>query len=121
MATAGKAVQPFLPEPETPPDPRAPGPFAFADNDYLNGILQQAGFKNIDISPVTATLHIADNLDDAVDFQQRIGPLARALSELEGDQQAQAIAAARAELGAHMTSDGLNLGAACWLAQATAR
>jgi len=120
MSTAGKAVKPFLPEPETPPDPRAPGPFAFADVDYLNGVLQQAGFHNIDISPVTATMHIADNLDDAVEFQQRIGPLARALSELEGEQQTQAIAAARAELNNHMTSDGLNLGAACWLAQATA-
>lgn len=121
MSTAGKAIKPFMTEPETPPDPRAPGPFAFADADYLNGVLQKAGFNNIDISPVTATMHIADNLDDAVEFQQRIGPLARALAELEGEQQEQALAAARAELSSHMTDDGLNLGAACWLAQATAR
>lgn len=121
MSTAGAAIKPFMQEPATPPDPRAPGPFAFADTDYLNGLLDQAGFKNIDISPVTAQMHIADNLDDAVEFQQRIGPLARALSELEGEQQEHALAAARAELSKHMTDDGLNLGASCWLAQATAR
>lgn len=121
MSTAGAAVKPFMTEPETAPDPRAPGPFAFADTDYLSGVLEQAGFNNIDISPVTAKMHIADTLDDAVAFQQRIGPLARALSELEGEQLEQALAAARSELSKHMTDDGLNLGAACWLAQATAR
>ena len=66
-------------------------------------------------------MHIADTLDDAVAFQQRIGPLARALSELEGEQQEQALAAARAALSEHMTESGLNLGASCWLARATAR
>lgn len=121
MSTAGAAIKPFMTEPETPPDPRAPGPFAFADTDYLNGVLEQSGFKNIDISPLTTQMHIADDLDGAVAFQQRIGPLARALSELEGEQQERALAAARAELAKHMSDDGLNLGASCWLAQATAR
>ena len=120
MATAGAAIQPFLPEPETPPDPRAPGPFAFADVDYLNGILSDAGFNNIDIAPLTAELHLADTLDEAIEFQQRIGPLARALAELEGAAQQQALDAARNALAEHMTDAGLNLGAACWLARATA-
>jgi len=120
MSTAGAAISEFLPQPETKPDPRAPGPFAFADSDYLNGILDSAGFQNISIAPVTETLHIADTLDEAIESQQRIGPLARALAELEGDAQKAALHAAREALADKMTPAGLDLGAACWLVTATA-
>ncbi len=41
------ALAPFVAAPETPPDPRAPGPFAFADTAYLGGILEQAGFRDV--------------------------------------------------------------------------
>ncbi len=120
MSTAGAAISEFLPQPETKPDPRAPGPFAFADSDYLNGILDSAGFNNISIEPTTATLHIADTLEEAMDSQQRIGPLARALAELEGDAQRAALEAAREALADKMTPTGLDLGAACWLVKADA-
>lgn len=120
MSTAGAAISSFLPEPATKPDPRAPGPFAFADVDYLTGILEQAGFNHIDMSPVTADLHIADTLDEAMESQSRIGPLARALSELEGAPRIAALAAAREALADKMTPTGLDLGAACWLVQASA-
>jgi SAM-dependent methyltransferase len=32
------------------PDPRAPGPFALADRDHLEGLLSHAGFSSIDIA-----------------------------------------------------------------------
>jgi len=118
MAIGGQAVAPFLPVPETPVDPRAPGPFAFADKGYLRSTLQIAGFSQIDIDDIRPTLHVADNLDDALKFQSEIGPVARALSELDGDVQAQAIQAARDALSEHMTPNGLDLGAACWLVSA---
>ncbi len=118
MAISGAAIQPFLTPPETPPDPRAPGPFALADKDYVAQILSDAGFADIDIRSVTADVHIADNLDDAVESQSRIGPMARALAELEGEKRDQAVAAAREALSAHVTEDGLDLGAACWLVHA---
>jgi len=119
MSTAGAAINEFMPEPETKPDPRAPGPFAFADSNYLTDTLENAGFKNISISPLTATLHIADTLDEAMDSQQQIGPLARALADLEGEAQAAALNAAREALADKMTPAGLDLGAACWLVKAT--
>lgn len=118
MSVGGAAIAPFLPEPETPPDPRAPGPFAFADKDYLAGLLTTAGFTNIDIEPVDRTLKLADTLDDAMRFQGEIGPVARALSELEGTQKEQALAAARAALAEHVTDTGIHLGAAIWLVRA---
>lgn len=33
------------------PEPRAPGPFAFADPGYVEEILQKAGYKNVGIAP----------------------------------------------------------------------
>lgn len=118
MAVSGAALQPFLQPPETPPDPRAPGPFAFSDEDYLAQILGDAGFSEVDIRSTTADVHIGDDLDDAIDSQSRIGPMARALAELEGEQRERAIAAARAALSPYVTESGLDLGAACWLVYA---
>lgn len=115
MAVAGQAIQPFLPAPAEAPDPKAPGPFAFADPGYVTGILEAAGYGAVEHESITPTLHLADDLDDAIRFQGRIGPLARALAELEGDQREAALAAAREALAAHMGPDGLNLGAACWI------
>lgn len=118
MSIGGQAVAPFLPKPDSPVDPRAPGPFAFADKGYLRSILQVAGFSQIRIEGITPTLHLADNLDEAMEFQGRVGPVARVLAELEGDAKAQALDAARAALAEQVTEDGINLGAACWLVTA---
>ena len=120
MSTAGAVINRFLPEPAEKPDPRAPGPFAFADTEHVDSILAVAGFKNISINSVTATLHIADTLEAAIESQKSIGPLARALAELEGNAQREALAAATEALRDKMTPAGLDLGASCWLVQATA-
>ena len=85
MSTAGQAVAPFLPKPAAPPDPRAPGPFAFADPSYLRSVLEQAGFASIEIEDLRVTLHLGDDLEQAMAFQTDVGPVARALAELEGE------------------------------------
>jgi len=118
MAIGGAAVQPFLTPPEVAPDPRAPGPFAFADAEYLEGILSGAGFKGIEIEPVGAQVHIGDDLEDAMEAQSRIGPVSRAIKELEGEVQEKALVAVREALVPHVTKAGLDLGAACWLVTA---
>ena len=118
MSIGGQAVAPFLPKPESPVDPRAPGPFAFADKGYLRSILQVAGFSQIKIESINPRLHVADSLDEAMEFQGRIGPVSRVLAELEGDAKAKALAAAREALAPLVKTDGLDLGAACWLVTA---
>lgn len=118
MATAGQAVLPFLTKPPTPPDPRAPGPFAFADRDHLRSTLEAAGFASIEIESLRVTLHVGDDLDQAMAFQADIGPVARALAELEGETRTRAIAAAREALAKHLGPTGIDLGAACWLVTA---
>lgn len=118
MSLVGAAIQPLLPEPETPIDPRAPGPFAFADAEYLSGVLAAAGFSNVRIEDYRTTLHIADDVDTALESLSEVGPLARALTELTGDALAEAMQIARDTLQQHATSDGLDLGAAVWMVSA---
>lgn len=120
MAVAGAAVQPFLSEPAETPDPRAPGPFAFADPDYVRDILEGAGFAGIEVESFTPALHVGDSLDNAIALLQQVGPLSRALAELQGAARDDAIAAARAALEPHVTADGLNLGSATWIVRAGA-
>ena len=115
---AGKAIQPFLPQPEEPVDPHAPGPFAFADPEYLTGLLEDAGFADVNLDSVKRDLHLADTLDEAIEFQGQIGPVARALAELEGEQKAAALDAARSALSSYVTESGIELGGAVWLVSA---
>ncbi len=119
VSVGGAAIAPFLPEAE-PPDPKAPGPFAFADRDYLHGILSQAGYADINIDPVHVDLNIGRDLDDAMEFQGQVGPAARALAELSGEQREAALAAAREALQAFVTPQGVVLGSATWLVSAKA-
>jgi ubiquinone/menaquinone biosynthesis C-methylase UbiE len=70
---------------EIPPAiPRAPGPFAFEDTDYLNEILAAAGFSAIEISAHGGPLPIggaASTPKSAVDFAFAALAFGRALDE----------------------------------------
>ena len=121
LSVAGKAVQPFLPQNVNPlPVPPGPDPFAFADTAHVEGILGQSGFRDMAFRSLTPTLHLADDLDGAIAFQTRIGPLSRVLAELQGDRRDDALAAARDALKAHVGPDGVRMGAAAWLVTARA-
>jgi SAM-dependent methyltransferase len=80
MTVPFAAVLPLLPAPPVPPPPDAPGPFAFADRDRLDGILKAAGFSDIAIEPNDQPLGWG-SLDDAVTVALNIGPLGAALRE----------------------------------------
>ena len=51
------AARPYLPQ-SPPPDPLAPGPFAFADPDRVRSVLAEAGFARIAITPCDSRLPI---------------------------------------------------------------
>ena len=119
MSTAGAAVRKYFPVDKAGDDNNhEPGPFAFADPDYVRDVLVTSGYMDIEIAPVRATLHVASDLDDAIWFQSRVGPLARVLQELAGEALDNALADARDALADHLTKDGINLDAATWLVKA---
>ena len=120
MAIPGKAVAEFLPPMDPPPQPTDPGPFAFADPDYLESILTQAGFKQIELESIEAGMYLGSSLDEVMEYQKFVGPVARVVSELEGELQEQAIAVARAAFAEHLTDSGITLPGRVWLVSARA-
>lgn len=66
--------------PPAPPQPGAPGPFAFADPERVRGILAKAGFADIAVEPLEMPLG-GFGLEDALKMALRIGPLAALLRE----------------------------------------
>jgi SAM-dependent methyltransferase len=57
-----------------PPVPGAPGPFAFADADRVRGVLEQAGFSEIAMTPHDAEMG-GHAPEDALTLALRVGPL----------------------------------------------
>ena len=104
--------------PQEPPDPTAPGPFAFADPERVRGILTASGFNDIDIVAYDEKIGGGD-LETSLDLSLRIGPLGRALRE-NPDRREAAVAAVREALAAHAGPDGVKLAAAAWIVTARA-
>lgn len=72
---------------QPPADPLAPGPFAFADDKRLHGLLSEAGFSRIDIRRSEAMLRLGTTARGAAEQSLRIGPVSR-LAREAGPQQA---------------------------------
>jgi len=59
------------------------------------------------------------DIEQAIDFYVKVGPLARVIAELEEPKRTDALNAVREILQPHMTDQGLRLKSACWLVKAT--
>lgn len=115
---------------ETPadPDPTAPGPTAFADPDRVRSVLTSAGWSEVSVDPLDATLDYAYDGTDGVDnrlatiFATTTGRRARARlqpSMTEADW-ASLVDDVRERLREELTDGRLLLPAACWLVTARA-
>jgi SAM-dependent methyltransferase len=113
------AARPHLPEPP-PMDPRAPGPFAFADRAYVTEFMTRAGFEGVTIDPLETELSIGSSLDEAVTFTAKMGPLSRGLSTVEPGIRDRAVAAVREALAREANGGQIKLGARCWIVRARA-
>ncbi len=107
---------------ETPTD--APGPFALADRERVQRILEAAGwaevsFESVDFAYIAGAGENA--VDDAVSFFQVIGPAARVAAGL--DRQAQDAFAERLRryLGGHAQGQLVALPGAAWIVSARSR
>jgi SAM-dependent methyltransferase len=111
-------------EPSPPPIPGEPGPFAFADDQLVRGILAQAGFEKITFTPIDQQMIIGqpgdspETFKSAVDFALMFGPLGRRLAEMDRARVEAVRAAITQGLQAHRSSDGVKLPAAIWVVEA---
>ncbi len=106
---------------EPPTDPHAPGPFAFADRQRVEGVLSDAGWREIDFEPYDFAMIAGagdDPVEDAVGYFSTIGPAARAASEMDVDERERFLARVR-ELAARNRHEGIvSLRAAVWIVTA---
>ena len=113
-----EAAKPLLPSFEAP-GPDEPGPFAFADNARVEGILAAAGFTDIGFEPHDVKLCVGrGDLVTCVDVTLKLGPVSRLLREA-GEQAVPAVTAAvRAALAPYHTGDRLEMMSAVWVVTA---
>jgi SAM-dependent methyltransferase len=112
-------ARPMLP-PQPAVDPRAPGPFAFAEPDYVREVLSGAGFHDIRVDPLIESLLLGRDVESALEMVCEVGPLSRSLADLEPTLRARIVSAVREPLQAALTAAGVALGAACWIVRAAA-
>ncbi len=107
-----QAALPLLP-PVEPPDPTAPGPFAFADPSRVRSILADAGYGSVTINPFDAHIGAGD-LEQTLKLALGVGPLGRALRE-HPEITDNVVDAVRDVLSGYLTSDGVRMPAAVWI------
>jgi len=115
MRVPMEAAQSLLP-PSPPTDPLAPGPFAFADRDRVQSILEEAGFLDVAIGGFDTSIG-GSTLDQTVDLAFRVGPLGAALRE-RPDLAPSVTGAVRSALATFETPAGVLMPAAVWIVQA---
>jgi SAM-dependent methyltransferase len=116
-----RAARRVLPAPAQSPDPRAPGPFAFAERDYVHGILRQAGFSQIELAPFDAAVPLSTTgLEGAIEQALRIGPTSRLLADQPEEVVARVREEVRRELEPLIEGDRVDLTGAVWLVTARA-
>lgn len=101
-----------------PPEPGAPGPFAFADPDRVRSILGAGGFTDVDVAPHDQKIGSGD-LATTLAVALKVGPLGGLLRE-NPDKREVVIDAVRAMLAAHEGPDGVKLDSATWIVTARA-
>jgi SAM-dependent methyltransferase len=115
MTTAAAAAAPWLPS-LPPPDPDAPGQFAFADPERVRRILHASGWRDVEIRAVDVRTSVAEG--DLMVYAARMGPVGRALGELDPERRASAVAAVQAAFGRLVEDGTAQVDTACWLVRA---
>lgn len=107
---------------EMPANPEAPGPFAFADADRVERILDQAGFRDVDVRghDVTISLGGGTSLDEATGLVMDLGPLARVMVNAPPDKRSVVEREVREAISGSMTPRGVEMPGAIWLVTAKA-
>jgi SAM-dependent methyltransferase len=107
-----QAALPLLP-PVAPPDPTAPGPFAFADPSRVRSILADSGYGSVTIDPFDTDIGGGD-LEQTLKLALAVGPLGRALRE-HPELADNVVEAVRDVLSNYLTSNGVRMPGAVWI------
>ncbi|NUQ75030.1 MAG: methyltransferase domain-containing protein [Polyangiaceae bacterium] len=115
-AMAAMQVLPF-----TPPDPDAPGPFAFADSGKVRGILERAGFVEVAFEPIDRELAVGgegSDIERTVDFLMNMGMVAAAARQAPPEALPKARQAVREVLAQYQRDGSVRMQSASWVVTA---
>lgn len=122
LSIVAGAVAPHVALPSLGGQAGGPGMFSLKDGSEVAALLDQAGFINVDIEPVSTGVLIGGGgtLDEAVDFLLGMGMVRGLLSHLDPDPRTPAVETIRGSLADRDEPGvGVRLGAAVWLVSAT--
>ena len=111
----GAAAAPLLDAPPTPSAPGAPGPFGFADDARVCGILAEAGLRDAKAEALDLPMLLAGGgVEEALEVSLQVGPCGQIVRENPhlADKVRDVV---RAALAAHLTDAGVSLPAAAWV------
>lgn len=121
LQTMMGAIAAYVTPPETPPDPHAPGPFAFADTAYLRDVLEQAGFGAIEITPCARDMPVGGVSASPREAAEFVLDAMHLAGEVPDDQREAAIASMADALAPHhVPGRGNLLPGKAWLVSARA-
>jgi SAM-dependent methyltransferase len=105
-----------------PPDPGAPGPFAFGDADRVRAVLAAAGFADVAVEPFETRMLLGGrgDLEHAVTYIRQTGMGRAIFADPDAAATQAALGGVRAALAPHLEADGVRLGAAAWIVTARA-
>jgi SAM-dependent methyltransferase len=107
---------------DSPPSPDAPGPFAFARPERVEGILGAAGYRNVVLRALEVDLTIGGGLPmtETVSFLLEMGPLGRVLTGAPYDLKAKVSESVKDAIAPHASHDGVKMKGAVWVVTADA-
>lgn len=105
---------------ELPTDPRAPGPFAFADESRLKDVLESGGLRDVAVRPydLAMTLGGGAPVDEVASFMIELGPMGRSIPAASEKVRRKVIEAVRDSLVRFETDDGIVMPAGVWIVTA---
>lgn len=103
-----------------PADLTLPGPFAFADAQRLQRLLQEAGFAAIDLQRFDASVAMGASAAEATQQCLRMGPVSRLAREAGAAQEPRIVEAVERALAAQAAADGsVRLSGSTWVVTAS--
>ena len=102
--------------PMEPPPDDAPGPFAQSDPDRVRGLLETAGWRDVEFVAHDEPMLFGPDADRATTFL--VGQMAWLFAKLDVDGKRRAEANLHEALAAHESGDGVQLGSGTWLISA---
>lgn len=117
MTVAERAVASILPG-LAARDLDGPGQFRFADSQRVRHILEDSGWYEIDIRPVDLECSFPER--ELMRYATLLGPLARALREVDEATKSRVLATVRPAFAPYVQGDTVRFNAACWKIGASA-